>query len=93
MYARVATFRGDPANAEQAIEHVRRQMAGERPPELAEAKLLMLVDRESGKGLGITLFESEEAMRRGHEALDRMDPGQSGARASVEFYEVPVHTL
>ena len=27
--------------------------------------MLMLVNRDTGRGLGVTLFESEEAMRRG----------------------------
>jgi hypothetical protein len=53
----------------------------------------MLVNRESGKGLGITLFESEDAMRRGDETLNAMSPGQDERRTSVEFYEVPVQTV
>jgi hypothetical protein len=33
-------------------------------------------------------------MRRGDEALNAMTPpGASGSRSSVEFYDVPVHTL
>jgi hypothetical protein len=55
--------------------------------------MLMLVDRETGKGLGVTLFESEDAMRRGDEALNSMSPGASERRTSVEFYEVPVQTV
>ena len=55
--------------------------------------MLMLVNRETGKGLGVTLFESEEAMRRGDEALNAMSPGASESRTSVEFYEVPVQTV
>jgi hypothetical protein len=47
----------------------------------------------NGLGVGITLFESEGTMRRRDEALNRMNPGQSGARSSVEFFEVPVNTL
>jgi hypothetical protein len=93
VYARVAMFQGDPASADQAIEYVRQQVAGDPPPGLEGAKLLMLVDRETGKALGITLFESEEAMRRGDDALNQMNPSQSGSRSSVEFFEVPVHTL
>jgi hypothetical protein len=93
MYARVATFQGDPANVGQSIDHVRSQVTADPPPGLEGAKFLMLVDRASGKGLGITLFESEEARRRGDEALNQMNPGTGGARASVEFYDVPVHTL
>jgi hypothetical protein len=55
--------------------------------------MLMLVNRESGKGLGVTLFESEEAMRRGDEALNAMHPGETERRTSVEFFEVPVQTV
>jgi len=55
--------------------------------------MLMLINRESGKGLGIRLFESEEAMRRGDEALNAMNPGAGERRTSVEFYEVPVQTV
>ena len=93
MYARVATFHGDPAGVDGAIEQVRSQVAGDPPQGLEGAKLLMLVDRDSGKGLGITLFDSEQAMRRGDEALNAMNPGTGGSRASVEFFEVPVSTL
>jgi hypothetical protein len=55
--------------------------------------MLMLVNRETGKGIGVTLFDSEEAMRRGDEALEAMSPGRGGQRTSVEFYEVPVQTV
>jgi hypothetical protein len=55
--------------------------------------MLMLVNRESGRGFGITLFETEEAMRRGDEALNAMSPGETERRTSVEFFEVPVQTV
>ena len=93
MYARVATFESDPARVDEAIELVRSEVQGETPAGLEGAKMLMLVNRETGKGLGVTLFESEEAMRRGDEALNAMSPGASERRTSVEFYEVPVHTV
>ena len=94
MYARVATFESDPSKVDDAIAMVRGQVdSGETPPGLEGAKMLMLVDRETGKGVGVTLFESEEAMRRGDEALDAMNPGGTERRLSVEFYEVPVHTV
>ena len=94
MYARVATFESDPARVDDAINMVRAEVeSGDTPPSLHGAKMLMLVDRQSGKGIGITLFESEEAMRRGDEALNAMSPGASERRTSVEFYEVPVQTV
>lgn len=93
MYARVATFEGDPAKVDDAIAMVREEIAGETPPGLEGAKMLMLVNRETGKGVGVTLFDSEEAMRRGDEALNAMNPGASERRVSVEFFEVPVQTV
>jgi hypothetical protein len=94
MYARVATFQGDPANVDKAISQVRAEVeSGNAPPGLEGAKMLMLVNRETGKGIGVTLFESEDAMRRGDEALNAMNPGAGEQRTSVEFFEVPVQTL
>jgi hypothetical protein len=93
MYARIATFESDPSQIDDAIEMVRGEVEGETPEGLEGAKMMMLVNRETGRGLGVTLFESEEAMQRGHEALDAMHPGATERRVSVEFYEVPVETV
>ncbi len=94
MHARVATFDSDPAKLDDAIEMVRGDVeSGDAPAGLEGAKMMMLVNRESGKGLGVTLFESEQAMRRGDEALNAMNPGATERRTSVEFYEVPVQTV
>jgi hypothetical protein len=93
MYARVATFESDPNTVDDAIRMVRDEVDGDTPEGLEGAKMLMLVDRDSGKGLGITIFDSEDAMRRGDEALNNMSPGGSERRTSVEFYEVPVETI
>jgi hypothetical protein len=94
VYARVATFDSDPARVDEAIEMVRSEVdSGETPSALEGAKMLMLVNRETGKGVGITLFDTEEAMRRGDEALNAMNPGGSERRVSVEFFEVPVETV
>ena len=94
MYARIATFEGDPGKVDDAISMVRGQVeSGETPPGLEGAKMLMLINRETGKGIGVTLFESEEAMQRGDEALNAMNPGGTERRTSVEFYEVPVQTV
>ncbi len=52
MCARVATFEGDPSQADQAIEFVRSQQEQDSPPAVLEAAkgFLMLVHRQSGKG-------------------------------------------
>jgi hypothetical protein len=94
VYARVATFQSDPAHVDDAIAMVRAEVeSGDTPAGLEGAKMLMLVDRASGKGIGVTLFDSEDAMRRGDAALNAMNPGASERRTSVEFFEVPVQNL
>jgi len=93
MYARIATFESDPSTIDDAIKMVQEEVQGDTPEGLEGAKMLMLVNRETGKGLGVTLFESEDAMRRGDEALNAMSPGATERRTSVEFYEVPVETV
>ena len=93
MYARVATFQSDPNTIDDAIKMVREEVAGDTPEGLEGAKMLMLINRETGKGLGVTLFDSEDAMRRGDEALNNMNPGASEQRVGVEFFEVPVETV
>jgi hypothetical protein len=92
VYARVATFEGDPANVDDAVSRVREEVeSGNRPPGLEGAKgMMMLVNRKSGKGMGVTFFDSEEDLRRGDEALNKMDPGTGGRRTSVEVYEVAI---
>src|SRR4029079_18908207 len=86
VYARLATFESDPARLDDAIRMVRHEGAGDPPAGLEGAKMLMLINRETGKGIGVTLFESEEAMRRGDEALNAMNPGSGERRTSVEFF-------
>ena len=89
MWARVARFEGDPGNVDAAIEEARGFAAsGNVPPDLAGAKMLMLIDRQSGGRLMVATFETEEAMRKGDAAMNAGNPGNAGRRTSVEFYEV-----
>jgi hypothetical protein len=93
MWARVARFEGKPEDLDERIERLRGGLeSGKLPFELGDAKVLMLVDRESGGMLGVTLFSSEEAMRTADTAMSA-GPGNAGSRSSVEFYEVPISTL
>ena len=80
---------GDPAEADQTIARVRQQMQSDRPPGLEGAKrLLMLIDRKNGRGLGLMFFDTEEDMRRGDQALNAMNPQGDARRTAVEMYEV-----
>jgi uncharacterized protein YcgI (DUF1989 family) len=95
MHARVATFElADPSKIDQEIESM-RQESGAGPPEGIPAKeFLVMVDKPGGKVISITLFETEEDLRKGDETLNSMSPGDSsamGRRTSVEMFEVPLH--
>jgi len=92
MYVRVARFEGPPEALDPTIEQVKHDVeTNNRPPGLEDAKgMLMLVDRKSGKSMGIVMFETEEALKRGDEALNAMSPSGDTSRSNVEFYEMPV---
>ena len=93
MWARVARFEGDPADIDTRVEKLQTMLdAGQAPVDLADARFLLLVDRSSGGMLGVTLFESEDALRKGDAAMNA-GPGNAGSRSSVEFYEVPISTV
>jgi hypothetical protein len=94
VFVRIARFEGDPSNVDESISRVRSMMdEGSTPPGLEDARRsMMLVDRQSGAGLGLTFFDTEDAMSRGDEALNQMTPpgDMSGRRTSVEMYEVAI---
>ena len=104
MYARVARFEGgDPSKIDEQADEMRRQMQASREGGLPEGaqqevgtlmetvtRFLELVDRETGASLGIAFSETEEGIRRAHEALNAMSPPDDSGirRTSVEIYEV-----
>ena len=52
------------------------------------AGLLWLMDRGSGEGVGLLLFESEESLARGHAFVSDAPPGTAGQATSVGLYDV-----
>jgi hypothetical protein len=92
MYARIASFEG-AGDVDQAVEAVKARVEEnwESPPAGLEAakEMWMLMDRENKKGIGITIYETEDELRRGDEALNAMTPpNPDGQRSGVSFYEV-----
>jgi hypothetical protein len=64
VFVRIARFEGgDPANVDEAISRVRSMMdEGSTPPGLEGARRsMMLVDRQSGSGLGVTSSTRQRA--------------------------------
>lgn len=98
MHARVTTIVMDPARADEAIARLEQE-------ELPKWKELdgfkgftLLVDRESGKGVGTTYWESEEAMQASEEAVKpsrtaAAEAGGASGEPQVERFEVAVDTM
>ncbi len=90
MWARVARFEGDPGSIDGRVAKLQAAAdSGALPDGLADARFLLLANRETGGMVGVTLFPSEEAMRAGDAAMNA-GPGEAGSRSAVEFYEVPI---
>ena len=95
MYARVAKWEGAEGDALRSSGRQMNERAADGPPEGVPATgFLMLMDPDSGRSLAISLFDSEDDMRKGDEALNAMNPdpsmGDVGRRSMVEMYEVAV---
>ena len=94
MYARVARWEGADGDALRRTAEDMKGRAESGPPEGVPAKgFLMLIDPDGGRSLAIALFETEEDLRKGDEALNAMNPSEDddvGRRTSVETYEVGV---
>ncbi len=94
MFARVSTLRGPADKIDEGIRHVRENVLP-RAEQLDGYKgAYLLVDRDSGTSVSVTLWESEEAMRASEEAADRLRSnaaeGTGAEIASVERYEVAI---
>ena len=88
MYARVVRF--TDVDTERIDSLAADIEGGEGPPPGVPAKgMQMIVDEAQGTAVAVVLFESEEDMRTGGEALDAMDASETpGTRVSVDSGEV-----
>ena len=94
MHARVTTLEGPPDKLDEATRYVREQVLPQSKQLDGFRGFVALGDPHSGKLLGVSLWESEEAMRSSEAAADRMRGASaqaSGAQiGGVERYEVRV---
>jgi heme-degrading monooxygenase HmoA len=92
MHARVSILEGPPAPLDQLLREVREEVLPQAKQMEGFKGMIALGDRHSGKTLGITFWESEEAMRASEEAANRLreESAEAGGDtiAGVERYEV-----
>ena len=92
MFARVSTLRGAPEHIDDGIRQVREDVLPSVEQMDGFQGAYLLVDRQNGTSISITLWESEEAMRASEEAANQLRSDAAGAAsaeiASVERCEV-----
>lgn len=91
MHARVTKFEGSPQEIETGIKQIKEQVIPSAKKLAGFKGGYWLLDRSSGKGFGITLFESESAVRASEDAAAKLrDAVQTGGTkiTGVERYEV-----
>lgn len=92
MWARVSTLQGSPERADEAIREVQERFVAADMP--GRTGFLMLMDRTTGKAIGISFWESEDALRQSEGQADQIrqtTADASGAQVvSVERYEVAI---
>jgi heme-degrading monooxygenase HmoA len=92
VYARVSIFEGSPDQMDESLRQAREQVLPRARQMDGFKGLIALGDRQSGKTLGITFWESEEAMRASEQEANRVRSESAEAStqeiAGVERYEV-----
>lgn len=93
MYARSTTVQAHPESIDAGVAHVRDQVM----PALRDIEgcvgLSMIVDRQSGRCIATTAWQSEEAMRASEDQLRPMRERAAeilGARPQVDEWEIAV---
>jgi heme-degrading monooxygenase HmoA len=92
MHARMTTLEGSPDRMDEGVREVREHVLPQLQQQDGFKGFVALGDRHSGKLIGISFWESEQAMRAAEELGDRTrretaeDIGDT--IAGVERYEV-----
>ena len=97
MFARVSTFQGPPDQTAEGIRVAREQILPAARLQEGFKGIYLLFDRESGRSLSITLWETEEDMETSEEAAARVRTESAEAAGEtvigVERYEVALQEL
>ncbi|MDQ3986752.1 MAG: hypothetical protein M3280_09675 [Actinomycetota bacterium] len=95
MHARHVTITGSPDKLDEGIRSVREQVL----PVLQGCEgfrgQLLLVDRDKGEAIGISLWETEENMRASEEKVSQVrqqtaDQVEAGGAPDIRLFETPI---
>jgi quinol monooxygenase YgiN len=91
VFARIGTWQGTPDELERWVTRAREHVKPSLRQDAGLAAAYWLVDREGGKGLIVTIWESEAAMRGSEQSRMQRQSATSAAtnaRVTTDRYEV-----
>lgn len=97
MHARVSTFEGTPEQASEGIRLVKEWVVPVARLQDGFKGIYVLLDRENGRSLAVTLWATEEDLRASEEATLRAKTASAESAGEtvvgVERYEVVLKEL
>lgn len=92
MHARVATARVQPGKMDSLVSRLRDSVYPVYRQQQGFRGALALTDANTGKGISITLWDTEADMRAGEASTEQQRAALSDVRDSpvVEYYEVSI---
>ena len=91
MFARIGTWQGSPAELERWIRRSREEVKPNIQTDAGLRAAYWLVDREAGKGLIVTFWESANAMRASEDARRQRQAAttaSTGATVTTQRFEI-----
>ena len=92
MHARISMLVGSSDLIDEGLRYVRENVLPQLQQQDGFKGMAALADRQTGRTLGVTFWESEEALRASEEAANRLREDSAEAMsdtiAGVERYEV-----
>ena len=97
MHARTGRISFSPEQADAVVSHVRDTIVPKYERSDGFKGFTLLLDRSGGQGIGISFWESEEAMRATDELGDQAREGAaeagSGEDQGAEHFDVAIDTM
>ena len=97
MHARTGRVSFSPDKADQLVSHVRETIVPKYEGSEGFKGFTLLLDRSSGEGIGISFWESEEALKATESLGDQARQGAaeagSGRDQGTEHFEVAIDTM
>jgi heme-degrading monooxygenase HmoA len=97
MHARIGRISFSQDKADDVASHVRENVVPKYEGTDGFKGFTLLLDRSGGEGIGISFWESEDAMRATEELADQARQGAadagSGADKGPQHFEVAIDTM